>query len=103
MYSTSQRSESALIERFLSSYQPSCAISALYGEGLNHLVELVIQEMESCFEEKEILLPPDKRSLLSYIYQMGEVVETGWQEGNLRLTVRMKKEHLERVLKSLKG
>jgi GTP-binding protein HflX len=95
----------SVVEKLLSAHQPSCAISALRGEGLDLLVEMVVREMESCFVETEILLPPapsEKRRLLSQIYRVGEVVETGWREGKVKVLVRLRKEHLEMILKSIK-
>jgi GTP-binding protein HflX len=95
----------SVVEKLLSAHQPSCAISALRGEGLDLLIEMIVREMESCFVETEILLPSapsDKRRLLSQIYRVGEVVETGWRDGKMKVLVRLRKEHLEMILKSLK-
>ncbi|MCH7761517.1 GTPase HflX [candidate division TA06 bacterium] len=97
------RADTLVVEKFLATYQPSCAISAIHGDGMEGLEEAMIHEMDSHFVEREILLLPGQTRLLSQVYQLGEVVERSWLDGKVRLKVRMRKENFEGFMKSLKG
>ena len=96
------RADFSVVKKFLEVYHPSCAVSSLHGDGIEELMERMIQEMETCFVEKEILLPSEKRWLLSKINRLGEVLETVWMDGKLRIKVRMRREQLEGIMKSIK-
>ncbi len=67
-------SEPSLLERLLSKYTPSVAVSARHNDNVEEMLDLLYRFERENYEEMEILLPFDKYDKIQYIFQEGEVL-----------------------------
>ncbi|WP_244509151.1 GTPase HflX [Nitratireductor aquibiodomus] len=93
----------ALLEGTRASDAP-LAISAITGEGISDLLALIEERISGQVVMTSIELPPDRMSLLDWIYRNGEVVErSNNDDGSISLKVRMTETARQEVQEQLSG
>ncbi|MEO1656738.1 MAG: GTPase HflX [Pseudomonadota bacterium] len=66
------------------------AVSALTGEGVNDLLDLLDQELTARRSEVTVLLPPDAGEAAAWLHRHGEVLNEEWSEsGERTVSVRL--------------
>jgi GTP-binding protein HflX len=75
-------------ERIAARFPESVSISALTGEGVDRLLEVVAERIEERSVEVEALLPYADGSLLARLHDAGRVASASHEEGGVRVTVR---------------
>ena len=84
-------------KRLKREHPDSILVSCNTGEGLKELKERIIQELEGLREEVEISLPSDKLSLLSEIYENGEVISQARDGERVKIKAKIDKILAEKI------
>jgi GTP-binding protein HflX len=74
-----------------------CEISALTGEGLDELRELIAEAVSEGDARVELLIPYGDGGALAYVRSFGSVVENEFKDDGVKVTALLKKERLKRV------
>jgi GTPase len=87
----------------LSEKYPNCVfISAVRGINILGLKEAVAQMLEKEFLVEEIVLPDSKQKLIAQLHDVGEVLERTYEDGKVRMKMRIHRRDKERFLQMVK-
>jgi len=88
-----------VLKALSSRYRGCMCVSALTGEGMVSLLSALELEMELEMVEGVFRLPLEDGRLRSKIHELGEVLDTNYEEGYMELSARMHKADFERMKK----
>ncbi len=83
------RADPAVVRRLLASHDPSIALSAANGEGLDKLRSLLVEVARSRARVVELRIPYDHSRIVAELHELGEVIGQVHEERFTRLTVRL--------------
>ena len=87
----------------LSEKHPNCVfISAVRGINILGLKESVAQMLEKEFMVEEIVLPDSKQKLIAQLHDVGEVLERAYEDGKVKMKIRIHRRDKERFLQMVK-
>jgi GTPase len=87
----------------LSEKHPNCVfISAVRGMNILGLKDAVAQMLEKEFTVEEILLPDSKQKLIAQLHDVGEVLERTYEDGKVKMKIRIHRRDKERFLQMVK-
>lgn len=87
----------------LSEKYPNCVfISAVRGINILGFKETVAQMLEKEFTVKEIVLPDSKQKLIAQLHNIGEVLERTYEDGKVRIKIRIHRRDKERFSQMVK-
>jgi GTP-binding protein HflX len=87
----------------LSEKHPNCVfISAVRGINILGLKEAVAQMLEKEFMIEEIVLPDSKQKLIAQLHDVGEVLDRTYEDGKVRMKIRIHRRDKERFLQMIK-
>jgi len=87
----------------LSEKHPNCVfISAVRGINIIGFKEAVAQMLEKEFTVKEIVLPDSKQKLIAQLHDVGEVLERTYEDGKVRIKIRIHRRDKERFSQMVK-
>ena len=84
------------VERLLALHEGSVAVSAVTGEGIDALLQVIADRLEGATVEMELVVPYDRGDVVSAIHEAGEVISEAHDADGTRLTVKLPKEDADR-------
>ena len=84
------------VERLLSIHEGSTAVSAVTGEGVAELLELIAARLEGATVEIDLVIPYERGDVVSAIHDAGEVLSEDHVADGTRLTVKLPKQDADR-------
>jgi len=84
------------VERLLSLHPDAVAVSAVSGDGIGELLEVIAQGLEGVTVELRLNIPYDRGDVVSAIHEAGEVLDEQHGPDGTELLVKMPKEHADR-------
>jgi GTP-binding protein HflX len=87
----------------LSEKYPNCVfISAVRGINILGLKDAVLQMLQKEFLIEEIVLPDSKQKVIAQLYDVGEVLERSYEEGKVKMKIRIHRRDKERFMQMVK-
>ena len=85
-----QLTEAVSIEAMARAYQPSVAVSAKTGQGLERLTQVIEEQLANLLiAPSRVRIPVDRTDLVALLYQSGHVLKRQELDGAVELTVRV--------------
>lgn len=84
-----EAARTTLVNKIKRANDTSVAVSALTGEGMERLLDIVSERLSAGFKIVNIELPSSDGATLAWLYRNGEVVEREDSETGIHLTVRL--------------
>jgi GTP-binding protein HflX len=81
--------EAAVVQRLLTVYEGSVAVSALNGEHIDDVTAAIINGLEAVTTTVSLLIPYDRGDLVATLHDAGEVLDEEHAEQGTELTVRL--------------
>lgn len=88
----------SLIMRFKLKYPKTVVISALHKEGLDQLIEMIIQELQKLRKVVHVCIPQSQYHLVSELMTKGRVIQSAYEGNNVILTVEIPHELEHKIL-----
>ncbi len=88
--------DGAAVARFCARHPGAAVVSALTGQGLDELTEVIRAALARMFRLAELLIPYSEGSVAAHLREVGEVLEESYEEEGLRLRVRVPVAEYER-------
>ena len=88
--------EPAVVQRLLTVYEGSVAVSALNGEHVHDVTAAIINGLEAVTTTVNLLIPYDRGDLVAILHDAGEVLDEQHGETGTELRVRLPAESAER-------
>ncbi len=88
--------EPAVVQRLLTVYEGSVAVSALTGEGVVDVTAAIVNGLEAVTTTMSLLIPYDRGDLVATLHDAGEVLDEQHVEHGTELTVRLPSATAER-------
>ena len=82
------RVDGRVVERAIGGHPDAVAVSATTGEGIEHLLERLLEHRHRRVVRIELLLPQERPDLANAVYESGEVLERAYDAEQVRLVVR---------------
>jgi GTP-binding protein HflX len=86
--------DQAQVETLLRRFPDAVAISAVSGEGVDHLLEQIGDRLERQAVEVEALIPYSEGTLIAHLHDEGRVISTEHEQGGARIKLRARKADL---------
>lgn len=90
--------EPAVVQRLLTVYEGSVAVSALTGEHVDGVTAAIIQGLEAVTTTVDLLIPYDRGDLVATLHDAGEVLDEQHAEHGTEMTVRLPAATAERLV-----
>jgi 50S ribosomal subunit-associated GTPase HflX len=83
-------------------YPNSVFISAVRGINILGLKDAVAQMLQKEFFVEEVVLPDSKQKVIAQLYDVGEVLERSYEEGKVKMKIRIHRRDKERFMQMVK-
>ncbi|MEA2023775.1 MAG: GTPase HflX [Actinomycetota bacterium] len=90
--------EPAVVQRLLTVYEGSVAVSALTGEHVDGVTAAIIEGLEAVTTTVDLLIPYDRGDLVATLHDAGEVLDEQHAEHGTEMTVRLPAATAERLV-----
>jgi len=87
----------SMLQSFRARLGATASISAETGEGIDQLVEKIVQMLSQFWERISLSIPVQEQSLISLLHNQGKIYNKNYVDGRVELDVELPKKLIERV------